>query len=264
MVETTRQLYKNPPLDVFVHIPKTGGTSLDLVMAELYGPTNTFIFTESMARFFRADRRPIKRENPNASKWEALAWRLPKPVLSAAKFALKQRSTTVESAIRQAGVISGHFAVNAFDLVAPERERRYLTVVRDPRARMVSNHRYLRQRRAEGVRIGVDWQTGQNPDLSFADFALSEPLRNFQTRYTGGDFSRFAIVGTTGHLGAFMTELGLTTDEATVPHANRGTWPADSGYELADDPGFQRDFEQFHSLDYAFYLQAVNAVLQAS
>jgi hypothetical protein len=240
------------PPDIYVHVPKAGGTSLRRSVFEHYGARRVYIYSKDPPTFVRGDDYQAWHVLPEDARYavvrktvDMLPGALVRGLLElgALRYGVSQHK-----ALSKAAAIIGHFPVNAFTDVLPEDARR-LTIVRDPLTRMASHYRYLQQ--LKGLKTGPrNWMEGQDPELAFYDFALSEPVQNFQTQYTGTEVSHFAVVGITEKLGSFLVAAGLSMDPRQAPHINKT-----AGEPLATpmDPGFLRDFQEFHSQDYLFY-----------
>jgi len=245
---------KLSPVDIFVHVPKTAGLSLRNAVIEHHGSKQVYVYDMSSQKLLRSDRQLLRRERPAHIAIANAIGYLPPQLTHSILKARGALATSPEVAFRKGDAIVGHFVVNTFEGVAADREVRQMTVVRDPLARMVSHYRYLQQQKHFDPSLR-GWQTGQDPDLPFSEFALSDNVRNFQASYTGTDPSRFAILGTMEDFPKFLLNAGLITDDHEIPRVNVTT------SALLEDPtlhdaGFVRDFQSFHDADYAFYAAA--------
>lgn len=247
--------------DVYVHVPKAAGTSLYSALVDRHGLTDTYTYDDRSDKLYRADRRLIRRESPQFVAIEGLIKAVPPAIIRTGMRLWELRATSEDKAFERASAIIGHFAVDRFDDVAGAERARYATVVREPLDRMISHYRFLQQQRGYDSRLR-GWMRGQNPDLSFSDFALDPSVHNFQTRYTGADPKRYELLGTVERFPAFLTAAGLVeADDATVPYHNKTTWTGRPSEPLLNDPGFQRDFQVTHAADYEFYQAALDRQL---
>jgi hypothetical protein len=135
--------------------------------------------------------------------------------------------------------------------INPTKTQLYLCTY--PR-RAVYHYRYLQSYRHRGNRL-FGWMKGDGLNLSFAEFTLSEQIRNFQTGYTGTDLNRYELVGITERLREFTVRAGIANKESETPLYNK-TLGAQLTLGIVNDPAFIRDFKQFHAADYSMYEQA--------
>jgi hypothetical protein len=249
--------------DVYVHVPKTAGTSLRQAVIAHYGSESVYVYSQATDRLISASKGSVSTARPGGVRVAGILERMPRAVMSCAVFAgekLKQLSATPENeAFADASAIIGHFTVDRFAELQTAHSANMHTVVREPLARMVSHYRHV-QRSGRTADHHLSWQTGQDVSAGFETFALSETVRNFQTGYTGTDIGRYALVGTTENVGTFMVAAGVVPQENDVPHANQAQG-ASAGMDIISDPGFVRDFREFHADDYAFYEEAASRAL---
>jgi hypothetical protein len=242
--------------DLYVHVPKAAGTSLYGALVETHGPKNVYTYDDRSDRIYRADRRLIRREDTRFLAVEGLIKAVPASIIRAGMKGWELRSTSKATAMQRAEAIIGHFPVEQFDDVPGAERARLITVVREPLGRMVSHFRFLQQQRGydPGLR---GWMRGHDADLPFGQFALSELVHNFQTRYTGTDPGRYAVIGTVENFDGFLDTMGLSHAGEGAPRLNV-TRAVEADTSLARDPGFVREFQTYHAADYEFYQAALD------
>jgi hypothetical protein len=247
------------PVDIFVHVPKTAGISLRSEVITHYGGDRTWVYSSSSDLYFRADRQLYHPEKTSHIALRGITRYLPGPVKKGLLVARDKigGGTDAEEAYAKADAIIGHFKHDAFEDCPVAREERLFTVVREPLSRIVSHYRYLQQSHKMGSHV-LGWMQEDDPSLPFSEFALSEHVRNLQTRYTGCDPTKYADIGTTEKFDAFLHRTNLMDQEATSPWINMTVAP-DLDDPILHDAGFQKDFQTFHAADYEFYEAAVNA-----
>lgn len=257
-----RSLKPNCP-DIFVHVPKTAGTSLQQAIIMHYGPRATYWYNEVTDSLFRTDKGTLSTGRSGGDRIKQALERMPGIVLSsvatASELVKKRTSTHPEAAFAKASAITGHLTVDRYADLQTFHSAPLYTVVREPLARMVSQYRHTQRSWRVSREHGNGWASRSDPRLSFRDLCFSETLQNFQTGYTGTDFGRYALVGTTENVGQFMLATGLVADEDEVPHVNRSFGSSGIDDSILRDNGFIKDFRAFHAADYAFYDLAVQS-----
>ena len=240
-------------IDVFVHVPKTGGTSLRGAVIDHYGLENVWIYRQAPGGLYCATDHPLSLSNEVELSDKELSDEAPVSLIEAKLDAQRQRATSPEVAFNRAAAIIGHFSVDHYGELLSRHNARVFTIVRDPLDRMVSHYHHVKEYRKRKVHpLLLGWQANSNPDLHFTTFALSPSLQNFQTSYTGSDPSRYNLISTTEDLGTFMQKVGLIAAQNEAPRLRVTTTPPLDEDQLSD-PGFKRAFRQFHAADYAFY-----------
>lgn len=249
-------------LDLFIHVPKTGGTSLRSTVVDHYGAENVWIYRVVTDGLHSADTQMDVTDVEGETAKKREMGQLSVPHMRALIDAQRARSSSPEEVFGNAAAIIGHFSIDKYNYaeLAKDRRVRAFTVVRQPLERMLSNYFYVRSGRDIHTLLR-GWTEDQNPDLPFAEFALGKNVQNFQTRYTGEDDTKFTDIGTTGYLADFMKSLDLIEPWAEAPRVRKTARPSQDPPEL-DDPGFIRDFEAFHEKDYRFYAKALDRALR--
>lgn len=137
---------------IFLHVPKTGGTSLERALIERLGP-------EAVLRFSRANR-------TSAEIGDELAALTP---------AQRERVQ----------LLTGHQIWVGIDRFFPERRPRYITWLRDPVARLLANYWKIRrtpQHQLHGRLTALDPQEGL---VEFLRGDLTPVVRNHMTVFLG-------------------------------------------------------------------------------
>ena len=249
---------KNNP-DIFVHVPKTAGITLRGLLIDKYGPEYVYGCDIRSGRLSNMARQGFKADNSQREgrhKLAAVAAKVP-PVVAQTALAVRDKAigeAPVE-AFPKAKAIIGHFAVTTFDGIPESSQSSYYTILREPLQRMASHYRYLQQLR-KLLPLMRHWGENHPIDLPFNQFALHESLQNYQTSFTGENLGRYALVGTYEKLPEFFVEAGLLHENETPSHLNETTWRG--SLPGLNDPGFIRDFKDYHAIDYAVYDAASN------
>ena len=244
------------PLDILVHVPKTAGLSLRTLVIKQYGPRSTWVYSSSSKLFFRADQQLFQPDQINSLPVRVMMHRSIAPLTRLLVAAHNNKGVDHVAAYGQANAIIGHYPFDTFDTVPTTRDQRFLTVVRDPLARMVSHYRYSKAKQKTAAHL-LGRMAGEDVSLPFQQFALSDTVQNLQVQYTGEDLGRYSLVGVTERFSQFLMKTGLIEREADIPHNNPSKQPLAGIDSALRDPGFVREFEQFHAADYQMYDEAL-------
>jgi hypothetical protein len=249
-------------IDVFVHVPKTAGTSLRSVVIDHYGAESTFVLHDR-TNLLSPTRTAEDYASPHAHDRslqrkvaERVLYSLPAAVHTAA---LKTRNKLAHQPSQadmynRALAILGHFSLTQFDEHnAGQRPARIYTMVRDPLARMESHYNYGVQMLAKRQPL-TGWAEGQDFSQVFEDFALSQRVLNFQSQYTGTEPYKYDAIGTSERADSFVRSLGLLDDLVEMPHFNRTNSAFSPSKRYSE--AFIDEFRSAHSLDYEFYAAA--------
>lgn len=209
---------------VFLHVPKTGGTSLDHALERIFGPTSegNLDFAAVTAALRLLQSYAPDQEHKHQHQWLSLI-----------------NTVLCYKIARGAPYLSGHFAVTEELLAQAGPAVRFVTLLRDPAARWKSNYVYSRIRQAQ------DGRRGPVADIALE---LEEFIESPQAveegakyvRYLGGFrhpdslgdgaviaaakglLSSFDVVGTLEQLPAFEQRLSaLLGRSVRVPHLRK-------------------------------------------
>jgi hypothetical protein len=142
----------DPPIVIFLHLPKACGTTLTKLLRRWFTP----------GEVFAADRR-----NP-----------------AELRSALEARAAQTSPPLR---LIVGHAAFGLHEVL--DRPAQYITVLREPVERLLSNYRYVQRTREH--RLHAEVSSGA---LTLKEFAAR--FSDLQTRYLGGATGRLPDAGT--------------------------------------------------------------------
>lgn len=227
---------RRPPI-VFMHVPKTGGTSLDGALERLYKPT-----TEANLAFHAV-----------TNAWRlAQSYQIPGSEHDLKWFDVINTALCYKIA-RGAPYLSGHFAVTEELLAQAKAKYRFVTLLRDPLARWKSNYVYSRIREAQDGKRAIP----QDIAAELRDY-LDSPLARREgakyVRYLGGFrkvdgledrqtidaakqlLARFDVVGVLENMGRFESKLSeLVGSRIRVPHLRKtDTFDEPGGFKPSD------------------------------
>ena len=236
-----------------VHIPKTGGISLQKFWMDLYGPEHVYIYNGE--GFVRSDLLPgAKRLNPKAERIKIFLYRNPigqklYPVLRKALHRM-ERTVADPDPPKDFSVIHGHFMPHQVEVSNPK----LVTVLRNPLARTISHYRFLLSSAKKGDKT-PEWLDS----ASFADFIRREEFINFQAKYLGlkGPSGLWQI-GITEELEAYC-RIFDPKGSISLPKLNIG---------VARFPNIEQvlveEFKEENKTDYKLYKEAQNRSLAST
>lgn len=238
---------------VHVHIEKTAGTSMKSMYCDEYGADNVWGYSAAEDRFRSLGKKFFSID----SEWQqSLRARIFRDAPRFARFGQKLLNALpshvalpLAAMDGRADVVIGHFTFDQVSGVLPPDNYQYRTLLRDPLQRMISHYEFVQRRSVPTAKLRVVPEDALT--TSFEEFALSEPLRNFQTQAVGTRPEVYELIGVVDFLEPFLEASGLRTPASSnhVPRLNVSPCQAPRKF----DQGFLREFEQWHSADYALY-----------
>ncbi|HKK34980.1 MAG TPA: hypothetical protein VJ994_01655 [Paracoccaceae bacterium] len=231
---------------VSVHVPKTAGTSFRAALHGAFGAGLRLDYhhERAAARLHAKGVDPVDLHR----RWLDLG-----PARATAKY-----FAGPAFAGSRVACIHGHFPAVKYLPAVLHRRVRFITWLRHPFRRMVSNYRFWHaQDRSKVVDPFVHHVLDDG--WSLGRFCLSPSLRNYQSAFFKGfPMSRLAFVGVVEHYDSdlrWLAESVLGRDLGSVRlNETRGDAGMDEAGELDD---LQRRFEAYHDLDMAFYRRAL-------
>ena len=241
------------PLLISLHIPKTAGTSFKLALEEALGPERLLIdygHAEAFARLSEAGCPPLELHR----RWLDMGY------LEAGR-AYKSAKASLTPSI---ACVHGHFPAVKYLPALAERPVRFVTWLREPLSRMLSNYHYW---------MSLDPGSVEDPlvrrileeDWSLEDYCLNPALANYQSLWLRRVPKQlFSFVGVMEHfeeeLARFSDHLrakGLSREVLRPSHANAGPPAENSLEETARLTAPRPKFETLHDRDMTLYRWAL-------
>lgn len=228
-----------PPLIVSLHMPKTAGNSLKVVLDEHFGEAISHDYLDYPMNVAPGERHLQAIEG----------------CLAAAKAPSEYRDTRC---------IHGHFLPVKYLLLADTRPAVFVTWMRDPVERVVSHYHYW-----------FDHYDPGSPDTrplhrqvveeqwSLEQFCLSEQMRNVYSQFLWGfPLERFDFIGITENYEADLRAFSLAYlgSELQARVVNERKSPGSASAELGDP--LRERVEQWHAADMDLYRRAVAAAAE--
>jgi hypothetical protein len=263
-------------IGVFTHIEKTGGVSVDWSCEQALGKRDIYIYSPKTDRFAKDSDNAVPMTSPVLEFFRsAIAAPVVGTVIAniwaGSDRVYRSRLTKKYPNLEipdDAKLITGHFVADQFEHLLEGRQQVRGIMFREPLDRMISHYNYWhRDRGGDDWRVRVPFRRGQDFQQYFEEFAMLPEHQNHQVNALGGlDINQFDVVGVTEltdeFIEAFLQRLaqeGLTLagQENDFPkqHLNKNMMRKKIRKEALTDQ-FKRDFELYHSRDYALYEQA--------
>lgn len=215
---------------IYLHIPKTAGTSLAISLRERFG---------AAYRFDEWDR-PFHGETP-----------LERKALAVSK-ALELRPSDFEGV----ACVHGHFLAFKYSLLAEQMPCTFVTWLRNPIDRLMSQYYYWTEFYAENPSYGPPNRCIAE-NWSFERFCMWDEFQNLQSKLMWGmPLSSFDFVGLTEHYDQDFARFSHAYLGGEVKPLRLNVTRTKPGIESLDS-GLRRDITQFHAQDMALYYAAV-------
>lgn len=226
---------------ISMHIPKTAGTSFRAHLIAIFGDDICFDYG---SQYSFVDSTP-----PNLSM---RAFRLLNHLRDSARMRMRQRPGD--------RCIHGHFQADKYLDRYPDA--RYVTWLRDPVERVVSQYRHWKRRPDRGHSISCRLHREK---LSLERFAELEAVRNLHTRYFGGmKVEDFYFVGIQeryeADLAAFYAKLEMEPKRIDARNVNPEKTTG-GGYDL--EPAVRSRLEELNDLDRRLYDSVLDRAARA-
>lgn len=237
-------------LFVSLHIPKTAGTSFATALREAYDPSEVLFD-------YRHDRdlAEIGREGcPPAELHQR--WLNPGLWRCATRYRREVKATPASVKI-----VHGHFPACKYSPLLSGRKTRYITWLREPLERALSNYFFWRSIPVEKINDALARQVVEE-NWSVDDFCFHPAFQNYQTRWLGGMVARrFAFIGLVEHYEEGIRRLsrGILQRTLRVHRENRTVVRPVTG----DFTGLSAAFREYRAADYALYESACRSYDQA-
>jgi hypothetical protein len=230
---------------VHVAFEKTGGRSMRRLLGEEFGEENIYHYLTQEDRVIRGDLRAIvsegehHRQLANAISSGNEAREAFQRYYTAGQQRDRENSLRPEDVPKDAAVITGHFKGDRFLRVFPVEDNRYITLLRDPLARLVSHYDHFMKGQHGMTRHRLSSEIDFRPDLTLAEFANIPGASNFQTRNLGISVEEFSTVGVLPAIDPFLEQAGLvqTTTRGEKVNATPAATRSETIGQLMRDNG---------------------------
>lgn len=214
---------------ISVHLPKTAGKSFEAALRARFGAG----LVEDYGSF------PMNT-----------------PRLERERTAMQACLSNAEAPFEGVDCIHGHFLPVKYLLLASRRAVTFVTWVRHPVQRLISNYHYWRRAYDPDTARALHRRVVEE-DWPLDRFCLCEEMRDMYAQFLWAfPVDNFAFIGVTEHYDDDLADfacrhLGTT---ATPERLNSGS-PPGAVYDV--DPGLARRIEAFHARDMALYQRAL-------
>ncbi len=204
-------------MNTLIHVAfeKTAGRTIRRLLGEKFGQENVYHYLTQEDRVIRGDRRTVISEGEYhiglaraISKGDKYRETFRRYYESGQRNDRKN-SIKPEDVPKDAAAITGHFKGDRFLDGFPVADNRYITVLRDPLVRLISQYDHFMKGQSGMTRQRLSDKIGFRSDLTLAEFAKIPGASNFQTRNLGINVEEFYLVGVLPAINPFLEKLGL-------------------------------------------------------
>lgn len=158
---------------------------------------------------------------------------------------------------RKTECIHGHFLPYKYDFFYESGDHTFVTWLRDPFERMESHYHYWKQHHQKMEKRPLLKKFLQE-DWTLEEFAFCREIQNIYSLFLWNfPIQRFQFLGVTEFFEEdllFFSEHYLGRSDIEIPEKNMNT---EKRKVKSKDPGFIREFKEFHAEDYEIYNYAL-------
>lgn len=232
---------------ISVHIPKTAGTSFRKALEKSYGPSllldynHQRIFDFLLSRGYSLD--SIHRE-----------WLKYYKITS-----LYRRIILKEKPPNNIEIIHGHFPANKYYADYLLNKAKFITWIREPFERMISNYYFWKQVSNDTPDLFVRKIFYEN--WSIEDYCFCVTFKDYQSLFIGSfPITGFAFIGTVENYEADIDYLSkkILGRELSALYENKTSYINENIYHVLNDRILRSRFKNFHQKDYDLYEYVIN------